>query len=147
MRKKIKNYFQRIAVIQQYALFEHKLGIYSLRQPEGRRQTYFLKHYICILVFEIQRHLCARTSTTVLGGDVAPMKDDLFGLQRHLCARISTTVLWGNIIPKKDYLFWAPLGAPRFSLFSCKFAIKAYESFIFISLVYSITPSKGTLPF
>jgi len=59
-----------MSVIQQYALFEHKLGIYSLRQPEGRRQTYFLKHYICILVFEIQCHLCTRISTTVLWGDV-----------------------------------------------------------------------------
>jgi hypothetical protein len=36
VRKKIEDLFQRIAVIQQYAQFEHKLGIYSLWQPEGR---------------------------------------------------------------------------------------------------------------
>ena len=36
MRKKIEDLFQRIAVIQQYAQFEHKLGIYSLWQPEVR---------------------------------------------------------------------------------------------------------------
>jgi hypothetical protein len=42
-----------------------------------------------------------------------------FGILHHLYARISTTVLWGDIASRKDDL-WAPLGAPRFSLFSCK---------------------------
>ena len=44
---------------------------------------------------------------------------NFFAIQRHLCSNISTTVHEGGLSPRKDDL-WAPLGAPRFSLFSCK---------------------------